>query len=54
MKIQHKQVPAQQTHVAANPQLMKKTVKNQEAIFQKKLDSVDDSKTKTQTDKYGN
>lgn len=54
MKIQHKQVPAQQAHVAANPQLMKKTVKNQEAIFQKKLDSVDDSKTKTQTDKYGN
>ena len=52
MKIQGKQ--AQRQCIDATPQSMKKEVARQELIFQKKLDNVDDSKTKTQVDKYGN
>lgn len=52
MKIQGKQPQREVIH--ATPQTMKKEVTKQELIFQKKLDSVDDSKTKTQVDKYGN
>ncbi len=33
---------------------MKRIIAQQEALFQKKLDSVDASKTQTETDKWGN